>query len=462
MAARLSAGRELRQGGSLPENTSGGSKLSGELLWIMSGQLLAGAGAILSVKWLSRSMPPAQYGIFGLALTASMLVQQTVAGPIAMAGNRYFTAAKEHADEASYLKGLVILSARAIIGMLAIALLSAFGLAASGRRELVLPGCAAGLYAVLYSASIIIEAVNTGARQRAVVALHQALTQWGRGGIAFLSLRWLGANAEQALAGYCLATLLILPSQTWFASRALAQTQPVVQPGGTPINAALLLRFAWPFASWGLVCWMQMASDRWFLALFRGPESAAGFTVVYQLGYYPITLVSAAISSLVMPILYQRAGIGSDPKRLAEAFALNGVHIASLFLIGSLILVGAGAFHHLLFGIMTSARYFSLSPLLWMFVVSSTLFAIGQALSLTFMIRGDTDSMLVPKILTALAGTVFNMAGAYWFGVGGAAVATFLFSSLYLASVIFTMKKAGLAVFTSPRAMLSALRGMPV
>src|SRR5438874_2297495 len=49
--------------------------------------------------------------------------------------------------------------------------------------------------------------------------------------------------------------------------------------------------YAWPFAAWGIFTWMQTASDRWALQ-GRGTSEVGFYAALYQLGYYPMTLLS--------------------------------------------------------------------------------------------------------------------------------------------------------------------------
>lgn len=187
-----------------------------------------------------------------------------------------------------------------------------------------------------------------------------------------------------------------------------------------------------PFAVWGAFTWLQLSSDRWALETFRSQREVGMFQVVYQLGYYPLQLISGLLVSLVTPILFARAGDGSDSDRVrvSERFAilLGGTVLVSTLLFTLLAIL----LHDRVFHIMTTEAYASTSNLLPWMVMASGLFATAQIGTLIPMLIGNTRALLPPKIGVAIVGVVLNAAGARYYGIPGVVASSIIQSGVFL------------------------------
>jgi len=175
-----------------------------------------------------------------------------------------------------------------------------------------------------------------------------------------------------------------------------------------------------------------MASDRWALELCGSASAVGLYAALYQLGYYPMTLLSGFMTQLVLPILFSRAGDGTDKSRLAASHRLNRLIFSSsmvLTLIGGLV---AWAFHRKIFALFVGPEYRLVSPWLPAMVLAGGFFAAGQIAGLSLLSEVDTKRLIAPKIVTALLGVAGNFVGAFWFGLTGVVCASVLFSVTYL------------------------------
>lgn len=415
-------------------NANGVARLGAEFGWVILGQALAGLGGLVGLKLLTRAMPPSVFGEFSLALTATILAQQCVGGPVGQAAIRYCAASREEGWSGAYLRSLnrLMLKGSGLLAALSAAALLVAVLAGQGSKCLLI-----GLTFLLAAATgynIVFDSIQSGNRNRGAVALHQAALQWLRPLLALAMLAVFSSGLAAVVGGYLAATLLVIGSQSFLLFRAFRRD------GGAAAVAVRdaerkLLAYAWPFASWGLLAWAQIASDRWFLEIFRDAPSVAAYTVCYQLGYSPIIVMSTAISNLAVPIIFQIAGSGSEPARLDAAALANRKHVLCL---AALAIVVSGALalcHTAVFRLFTAPMYGPFSKYLPFLAAAAGVFAVAQALSLRSLIAGRSAELTGAKCLPALAGLVFNMAGAYWFGVAGAVAATLAFSVIYLAVV---------------------------
>ena len=281
-------------------------RLSREGFWIAIGQAGVVIGSLLGVRILTGLLPPAEYGELALGLTVATFVGQVLFGPLGNGATRFYALACERGQLGDYvaaLRRLILLGTGAVLlaGILAVS-----GLAAIGRLRLSTIVGVAVVFAILSGYNSSLNGVQNAARQRAVVALHQGLEAWAKFLVAAGLIVLLGAMSSVALIGYSVAVLIVLWSQYLFFRRA-------VLAGTTSLGDASVWRrkiwdYSWPFASWGLFTWAQLASDRWSLEFFSTTRDVGLYAVLFRLGYYPMQMASGMALQFLAPIFYQRAG----------------------------------------------------------------------------------------------------------------------------------------------------------
>ena len=177
---------------------------------------------------------------------------------------------------------------------------------------------------------------------------------------------------------------------------------------------------------------MQLASDRWALQLFATTQEVGLYAVLFQLGYYPMSIVSGMAMQFLAPIFYECAGDASDSRRNANvnslSWRLTGLALTftgTIFLISLLL-------HTWIFRVFAAKEYGAVSHLLPWAILAGGVFAAGQSIGLGLMSQMKTYKMVVAKIVTALLGVTFNFTGAYLYGITGIVIAGVLFSTSYL------------------------------
>jgi O-antigen/teichoic acid export membrane protein len=253
---------------------------------------------------------------------------------------------------------------------------------------------------------------------------------------------WLGATSTVAMLGYGLATLLVLGSQWWFFRRMMqpAGDSPATGDGSAQRWRKQMFTYAWPFAAWGVFTWAQTASDRWALQMFVSTRDVGLYTVLFQLGCYPISLLSGLMVQLVSPIFFQRAGDATDKSRIRRVYTINWrLTIITLILTGIATLF-ASALHGFIFRWLVAPEYRDISWLLPGMVLAGGLFATGQFASISLLSETETRILITPKIATAIIGILLNIIGAVWFGVSGVVGACVIASSVYMLWILYLVR----------------------
>ena len=405
-----------------------------EGLWIVIGQVMLVVGSLLGVRLLTGLLDPNAYGELALAMTIATLVNQTVLGPLAQGVMRFYAPAVEQGNLGGYLNAVrrMTILATGAIGILTIVGLS--GLALAGKYDWIGITVASLMFAIVNSYSSIISGIQTAARQRSIVAIHQGIEPLARFLFAALFIVSFGATSTVTAIGYTVGIILLLISQSIFFRKVIPQDTKWQDSGKTLQQQ--IWDYSWPFSIWGSFYWLQSSADRWALGLFATTEQIGLYAVLFQLGYYPMSMATGMAVQLITPIFYQRAGDGSDVRRNAEVHKLSwlltklslGVTAAS-FAIASLV-------HTQVFQIFVTEKYRSVSPLLPWIVLSGGLFAAGQTISLNLISQMKTQKIMKAKITTSVLSVIFTFAGAYWYSTTGIVIASILASFIYLLLMI--------------------------
>lgn len=295
------------------------------------------------------------------------------------------------------------------------------------------------LFAALGGSNAILSCIQSAARQRAIVALHQGGDSWLRSLVGAGFLLWLGATSTVAMIGYAFATLLVLSSQVFFF-RNIASSIPNAIGEKNWDNK--IWEYSWPIGIFGIFTWLQMTSDRWALQIFTTTTEVGNYAVLYQLGFYPISLITGMAMQFLIPILFQRAGDASDSSRIDGVNKLSWYLTWTALGLTSLIFLITLLFHALIFQILVAEEYNTLSYLLPWMILAGGVFASGQSLASSLLARMKTREMMVATIFTALIGLVLNFIGAYWHGVIGIVGSSVLFSTIYFICMVMLVKGA--------------------
>lgn len=396
-------------------------------------------GAIVGVKLLTEVLPPHAYGELALAMTAAALSHQIVLGPLSNAFTRFFAPASEAREVRRYLKAVLSLTLGGAAALFALGVL-AFGffeIAGHGRWLALVAATFA--FAVVSGCNSVMDSIQNAARHRSVVALHQGLGTWLRFLCAVFLVEKLGVSSTAAMFGYAVGALVTAASQACFFSRGIVSPLSGEQSALSGVSSRWgprMIDYASPFALFGIFTWLHMASDRWAIQIFGSTAEVGRFAVLYQLGYYPMMLLSGIASQLLAPILFQMAGDATDPLRRGAVSRTNHLVIWASLGFTVFAVLALAMFHTHIFAVLTSRNYLEVSWLLPLMALAGGLFGTGQLAALEMLSNESARNLIRPKIVTAVLGVTLNIAFAALWGVSGVVLAAIVFAGAYFGWVI--------------------------
>jgi O-antigen/teichoic acid export membrane protein len=411
----------------------------GEFSWILVGQAASVLGAIVGVRLLTDAIPPQVYGELALAMTAATLVNQIILGPLSNAYFRFYAPAEEAGELGSYLSSVARLTVWGGLAVISVAFAAILAFASLGYATWVSLLAATMVFAMVSGCNSIMDGIQNAARHRSVVALHQGIASWLR----FLCAVWLvsafGIKSTIAMWGYCLGSLVVIASQALFFERGIvhsAHKKEWPPASDTKPWRNRMFSYAWPFSLWGVVTWLQLSSDRWALQVFGNTEDVGLYAVVYQLGFYPLMLLSGVVSQLVAPLFFQLAGDGTDEGRKALVSRRNRLMTIAALCIAACCVAAAAGLHTWVFRFLVAEEYRSVSWLLPAVALSGGLFGTAQLGVLGLLSCHNSRILLKPKLCTALVGIVLDFWGAFVWGLAGVVTAGIMANGVYLLWVI--------------------------
>jgi O-antigen/teichoic acid export membrane protein len=407
-------------------------RLAKEGFWIVAGKIAAVAGSLVLVRVLTSSLEPSQYGELALGLTIAGLVNQVVMGGVNNGIGRFYSIAADMGDLRGYLKASckLMIYATLVVGVIAMVLIA--GLVWCSHSQWIALVAATLAFSLLTGYNSSLNQVQNAARQRAVVAFHDGINAWLKIGLAVAFVLWLGASSTAVVVGYLLAMLIVTVSQILFLKKTITcqvQIKPEIKQQQWMRRICV---YSWPFSVWGIFTWAHLASDRWALDTFCSREMVGQYAVVYQLGYFPIIMLTDLTVAFIGPILYQRAGDATDVDRNRNVHNITSRMTILSLLMTALACVFCWVFHKPIFTLLVAEPFRNYSGLLPWIVLAGGLFAAAQILALRLMTELKSAVLTTAKITTASFGVLFNIIGARLLGVSGVILAMLAFSCFYL------------------------------
>jgi O-antigen/teichoic acid export membrane protein len=299
------------------------------------------------------------------------------------------------------------------------------------------------IYTLLYGYSSVLDGVQNAARRRMVIAWHNGCAAWLRFAAAFCLVTYYGISSHIAMAGFAVASALILISQLYFFYQNFLKATPLrpsLKKADFQKWTRKMISYAWPFASWGTFLWGLSVADRWALGVFNDTETVGLYTALFQLGYYPMVFLFLVVSQVATPILFGRSGAGRDPDKINEAHSLNNVLTIGFLALTVGLFLFSFQFNDKLFSLIVANQYQQVAGFLPWMILAGGLFFTGQNTSQLFMIQTNTWLLALPLTTTSILGIIIIFVGAYYWGLSGVVYARVAVSAIHLLCILILAK----------------------
>jgi O-antigen/teichoic acid export membrane protein len=413
----------------------------GEASWITLGQILIALGGLAGIRLLTNVLPPESYGELGLGMAIASFISQIIYWPISNGATRLYSVAENKLAVFNFVSAInEMLKHAAFVVYVVFAFCFFFNIFIfdSLRAQYFV---ALLFYTILSGCGSVYAGILNASRRRAAIAISQSIEVWARFILAFLLISLFGGLSEWALTGFAIVSTIVVFWQ--YRRVSVSGDQIYTYEIGKDAWKIDIKRYIRPFFIIGLFVGVGAVSDRLILNAFASKTEVGLYVVLYQLGFYPITIITGVLVAFIEPIIYQRIGAGDNKEKIAKSGKV--INIIALFMLGFSLFAAllASILSDLIFFIFTEKSYYQVSDYLPIVVLSGGLFAAGNALALKIQAYQLSSRLMAPKIGMAIFGVFANSIGAYGYGLKGVVCAGLATSSFYLLMVYLNSRGLG-------------------
>ncbi len=410
-----------------------------EFFQVAFGQLLAVIGGLFGVKFLTTLLSPIEYGKLGLVMTIVGLIQVVSYSPMASTFLRFFASERDREKLYDLWKLINKYQNKLLFSIGFTGFISSVIVFLFLSKEWSYYVAFATLFMLFTGQSVILDALQNANRNRAIAAWHRVINIWLKFLLAGLFIFIMSSKSSQAaLVGYVLAAAIVYYSQRYFFRRDIL---PIMLSNKTNIVdckndlAIRINSYMFPIMFWGIFNWLRTASDRWVINTVLDLKYVGFYEVLYQIGFYPMTLLVIVLSQFFTPIIFENAGDATDPLKIKKADHLNNKVLLFVFFLTIIGFSFTYIFKDQLFKYLVATEYSSANYLLPFMVLSGGLFISVRIVSQMVNACFRTQELLAPKIVSGILGLVLSIILVKQFNLIGiifAGIATSTFQLLWV------------------------------
>jgi O-antigen/teichoic acid export membrane protein len=181
----------------------------------------------------------------------------------------------------------------------------------------------------------------------------------------------------------------------------------------------------------GIFTWAQSVGDRWIIQVMSSQRDVGLYSILYQVGYYPMMMSALVLTQYGSPIIFSQAGDATRAEAVQEARRTVSRLTWVMFGIAAISIGVSWMMHREIFLTILTPEYAEVSRLLPWIVLSGGLYAIGQIASVIAKVAVSTRRLFVPNVVTSLMACVLYFLGAARYGIDGVAYANVVFGATY-------------------------------
>jgi O-antigen/teichoic acid export membrane protein len=412
-----------------------------ELGWIVGGQVLFGLGSLVGIKLLTTLLKPDDYGILALILTYAILFQQVIFAPLQQSALRFIAPAKEEGKMENFLEVVKKFFGKATIVIAGISLIVILFFFMNGNQTLSLILIITTFYTIFSAYKATIDSLLNALFERKLSVIFQSSELWFRYLLTAFLLYIISRDVIVVMVGFCASVIITYFIALWKFNR-ITSNQFVKEIKSKDTDwGKLMINYGLPFSLWGIFSWLGSASPRWILQLHSSTYAVGLFAASFQLGFYPMSLLSGVLLQYMIPIAYARAGKGDDKLRIKKVNQLitTIALIASVFVV--IIFLLSLAFNDFIVALFLGSQYYDAKKFFPYFILSSGFFTVGQILSVIYLSQNKSKKLLVINILAAVVLTTLSFFLSRSYSIDGIIMAYLVSYGLYLTIMFIYVQK---------------------
>ncbi len=402
------------------------NRILGEITSISAGYFLTVLGALVGIRIITNFLSPSQYGELSLGITTGCLLYSIFFGPLSNGVSRFLSIARKKRQTNLFLKISFNIFTKINIFLALFSFLIIIFFYILGITEWMNLAIASIGFGFLYGFNNIIITLQSIYRTRGIVSFHQGLMTIMRFLFAIFFIKIFGSSSEAAMYGQFVGLSLVFFSQYYFLKSTLKKEIRNDIDSSPNFNWDLkIIKYTIPLVGLGFVSWLRLAFEKWGLLFFTDYDSAVGFyAIIYQYGYYPISIIVGVLTNYLRPIYFDKAG--DDNKKLKLTFRI-GIKIFVFSFISLFILVIVIFYNRdFIFKIILNENYFNIAYLIGPMMMTALFNESTFFISLLLQTKKNTKMVFLPNAITHISGILLSILGLYFGGLYGLVFASLI------------------------------------
>jgi len=413
-------------------------KFLNEGVWIVIGQIFSILGSLIFIKVVTSELNSSDYGLVSLVLSISIFFSQVIFGSIGSAVSRFFSVADSKQDFIGYYTD----SKRIVFKVSICLLIAGFVLSSilffNKNDNLFYFVILITFISIFNGVNSVLSNFQNAARQRIVVAMHNGLGAISKIFISIWVFKTFGSSELSLFKSIFISSFIVLLSQILFFKFLWYDKNinklSVDSPSGWSKD---IWNYSLSFSIWNGFVALYQLSDKWALNQNSSLQEVGVYSVLFQLGFTPISLVISSLLSFLSPIIFEKVGDGKDldKNRFVDDFISKIILVIFILTISGFILVSF--FHELIFSFLVGVSYYNSSSLLPYYVLAGGIFSAGQVLNLKMESKIKIKEMTIIKTITAVLGIVLNFFLTFIYGFIGILLSLIIYSIINFLSMLY-------------------------
>ncbi len=406
-----------------------------EAVYTISGRFVSIFLVIATTKFLTTFLSEEAYGRLALYNITATLPSMFYFGPLGQGILRYYPIARENGEIGAFHREYNLLFRKGALAVLSAGVILSVVFWITGLKHWSI---ASLLIAILSSAAAFNTfryGLQNASRKRTLAMGLETGDRVFQQGLAILLLWIVSRDPLIVLGGYVISSLCFLAINRHYYHISFPDTREAHHPANDHYTKGIL-NYSWPFVVFGVFFWIQSASERWTLEILQSTEMVGQYAVLNQIGFQSQSLLFGSISYFLFPILFNRAGNLKNNRQLEHANTLNNWYLIFNVLLTAFLFLIFWLFGESVIRLLSHEKYVTVAPFLPLMVLAGGLFNFAQNYSNRYMMALQTKNLILPKVAASVAGILFNLAGAYWFGLKGLIISVVFTQAFYVTMIL--------------------------
>ncbi len=405
-----------------------------EFLWLSSGQIIALALSLVSIKLMS-SIGAQGYGMFVLTTSVAGILASGFYGPVEQGYIRYYF---EYAESPSvrkvFLQSLLRLLHRSVYVLVGIAFVAVPVLASFDIVDARF-GFSASLLIAVTVLSLPFPGMLNAMRLRKEVALTQVGEKILLVAVLFATSTILGLNETMIVLCAFSATALMMFVRLHLYNREGGFSYgDVFRKNDSLLNERAMYKrvasYSTPFLLWGAVGWLQLNAERWVINGVMTSADVGRYGLAISLIHSSAVIVFNALTQFVTPVIFSKFS-SNNSDAIKTGKALIHFYAAVTFLLFFMTAAFLYFFGDQILRFISTSEFVVEGFSLFVLTVGLGIFYVGQAYAQVGLAYQKPRVYLLPKIVVGVLAPIAYYLGCIWNGVLGVAVSLFFIQTIY-------------------------------